>query len=36
LMLGRALAGLTSANVSIATAYLTDVTPEAAPFSWSV
>jgi len=27
LMLGRALAGLTSANVSVATAYLTDVTP---------
>jgi DHA1 family tetracycline resistance protein-like MFS transporter len=27
LMLGRAVAGLTSANVSIATAYITDITP---------
>lgn len=27
LMLGRAVAGLTSANVSVATAYLTDITP---------
>ncbi len=27
LMLGRAVAGLTSANVSVATAYITDVTP---------
>ena len=27
LMLGRAIAGLTSANVSVATAYITDVTP---------
>jgi DHA1 family tetracycline resistance protein-like MFS transporter len=29
LMLGRALAGLTSANVSVATAYITDITPDA-------
>jgi len=29
LLLGRAIAGLTSANMSVATAYLTDVTPEA-------
>lgn len=28
LMLGRAIAGLTSANVSVATAYLTDISPE--------
>ncbi|GBR09594.1 TCR/Tet family MFS transporter [Gluconobacter frateurii] len=28
LLLGRAVAGLTSANVSVATAYLTDITPE--------
>ena len=28
LLLGRALAGLTSANLSVATAYLTDITPE--------
>jgi len=28
LMLGRAVAGLTSANMSVATAYVTDVTPE--------
>lgn len=28
LYLGRALAGLTSANVSVATAYITDITPE--------
>ncbi len=27
LMLGRAMAGLTSANVSVATAYITDITP---------
>lgn len=27
LMLGRAVAGLTSANVSVATAYMTDITP---------
>ncbi len=27
LMLGRAVAGLTSANVSVATAYITDITP---------
>ncbi|MEI5604208.1 MFS transporter, partial [Streptomyces brasiliscabiei] len=27
LLLGRAIAGLTSANVSVATAYLTDITP---------
>lgn len=27
LMLGRALAGMTSANLSVATAYLTDITP---------
>ena len=29
LLLGRAIAGLTSANLSVATAYLTDVSPEA-------
>jgi len=29
LMLGRAIAGLTSANVSVATAYITDITPDA-------
>jgi len=29
LLLGRALAGVTSANLSVATAYLTDITPEA-------
>jgi DHA1 family tetracycline resistance protein-like MFS transporter len=29
LLLGRAIAGLTSANLSVATAYLTDITPEA-------
>jgi len=28
LFLGRAIAGLTSANMSVATAYLTDITPE--------
>jgi len=28
LMIGRAIAGLTSANTSVATAYLTDITPE--------
>ena len=28
LLLGRAIAGLTSANVSVATAYITDVTPD--------
>lgn len=28
LLLGRAIAGLTSANLSVATAYLTDITPE--------
>ena len=28
LMLGRAIAGLTSANVSVATAYITDISPE--------
>ncbi|MFO0728506.1 MAG: TCR/Tet family MFS transporter [Myxococcota bacterium] len=28
LLLARALAGLTSANISVATAYLTDITPE--------
>jgi len=28
LMMGRAIAGLTGANMSVATAYLTDVTPE--------
>ncbi len=28
LLLGRAIAGLTSANVSVATAYITDVSPE--------
>ncbi|WP_010188002.1 TCR/Tet family MFS transporter [Sphingomonas sp. PAMC 26605] len=28
LILGRAVAGLTSANISVATAYVTDVTPE--------
>ncbi len=28
LLLGRALAGLTSANVSVATAYITDISPE--------
>ncbi|BCP55180.1 tetracycline efflux MFS transporter Tet(30) [Kaistia sp. 32K] len=28
LLLGRAIAGLTSANVSVATAYITDITPE--------
>jgi DHA1 family tetracycline resistance protein-like MFS transporter len=28
LFLGRAIAGLTSANVSVATAYITDITPE--------
>lgn len=28
LLLGRAIAGLTSANVSVATAYLTDISPE--------
>ncbi len=29
LLVGRAIAGLTSANVSVATAYITDVSPEA-------
>jgi DHA1 family tetracycline resistance protein-like MFS transporter len=29
LLLGRAIAGLTSANVSVATAYVTDISPEA-------
>ena len=29
LVLGRAIAGLTSANMAIATAYITDITPEA-------
>jgi DHA1 family tetracycline resistance protein-like MFS transporter len=29
LLIGRAIAGLTSANMSVATAYLTDITPEA-------
>ena len=29
LLLGRAIAGLTSANVSVATAYITDISPEA-------
>lgn len=29
LLLGRAIAGLTSANMSVATAYITDVTPQA-------
>lgn len=29
LLLGRAIAGLTSANLSVATAYLTDLSPEA-------
>lgn len=29
LLLGRGIAGLTTANVSVATAYLTDITPEA-------
>jgi DHA1 family tetracycline resistance protein-like MFS transporter len=28
LLLGRAIAGLTSANVAVATAYITDITPE--------
>jgi len=28
LLLGRAIAGLTSANVSVATAYITDISPE--------
>jgi DHA1 family tetracycline resistance protein-like MFS transporter len=28
LMLGRAIAGLTSANISVATAYITDISPE--------
>lgn len=28
LLLGRAIAGLTGANISVATAYLTDITPE--------
>src|SRR5580698_6178394 len=28
LVIGRAIAGLTSANVAIATAYITDITPE--------
>jgi DHA1 family tetracycline resistance protein-like MFS transporter len=28
LLIGRAIAGLTSANVSVATAYVTDITPE--------
>ena len=28
LLVGRAIAGLTSANVSVATAYITDITPE--------
>lgn len=28
LLLGRAIAGLTSANISVATAYLTDITPQ--------
>jgi MFS transporter, DHA1 family, tetracycline resistance protein len=28
LLLGRAIAGLTSANISVATAYVTDITPE--------
>jgi DHA1 family tetracycline resistance protein-like MFS transporter len=28
LLLGRAIAGLTSANISVATAYLTDISPE--------
>jgi DHA1 family tetracycline resistance protein-like MFS transporter len=28
LLLGRAIAGLTSANISVATAYITDITPE--------
>jgi MFS transporter, DHA1 family, tetracycline resistance protein len=28
LMLGRAIAGMTSANMSVATAYLTDITPQ--------
>lgn len=30
LMIGRAVAGLTSANISVATAYITDVSPEGA------
>lgn len=37
LMVGRAIAGLTSANVSVATAYLTDISPEgerARRFGW--
>lgn len=29
LLVGRAIAGLTSANVSVATAYITDITPES-------
>lgn len=29
LLIGRAIAGLTSANISVATAYLTDISPEA-------
>ncbi|GLQ10289.1 tetracycline efflux MFS transporter Tet(30) [Devosia yakushimensis] len=29
LLLGRAIAGLTSANISVAMAYITDITPEA-------
>ncbi|QBK04242.1 MFS transporter [Hylemonella gracilis] len=29
LLLGRAIAGLTSANMSVATAYITDISPEA-------
>jgi len=29
LILGRAIAGLTSANMAVATAYITDITPEA-------
>ena len=28
LLIGRAIAGLTSANISVATAYITDITPE--------
>lgn len=30
LLLGRAIAGLTSANVAVATAYITDISPESA------
>ncbi|MBO0211801.1 MFS transporter, partial [Vibrio sp. Vb0877] len=28
LLVGRAIAGLTSANISVATAYITDISPE--------